>query len=175
MNTITCPFPSNLNPLSPNGFNFSITKLPGVTFFCQQVQLPGITLGSPDQSNPFINAPIAGEILTFDQLQVQFLIDSEMLNYKSIYNWMIALGFPDNYEQYKSYIANDNNNYSELAKNYSDGTLQILTGMNTTAATVSFTDLFPINIGSLVFQATNSDVQYLVGDATFRYTSYKFL
>ena len=173
--TISCPIPANLTPLSPNGFNFSITKLPGVTFFCQQVQLPGITLGSPEQFNPFVNAPIPGEILTYDQLQVQFLIDNEMLNYKSVYNWLVALGFPDNYDQYKSFIFNDKNNYSELAKNYSDATLQILTGTNTAAATVSFKDLFPISIGSLVFQSTNSDVQYLVGDATFRYTSYKFL
>lgn len=174
-NTLSCPLPSNLTPLSPNGFNFSISKLPGVSFFCQQVQLPTITLGEIEQNNPFVNAAIPGEILTFDQLQIQFLVDIEMANYKSVYNWMIALGFPDKYEQYKTYITGDTTNYSELAKNYSDGTLQMLTGNNTTAATVSFTDMFPVNIGSLMFQATNTDVQYLVGDATFRYTSYKFL
>lgn len=175
MNTLSCPVPANLTPLSPNGFNFSISKLPGVSFFCQSVQLPGITLGSPEQFNPFTNIPIPGEILTYDQLQVQFLVDSEMLNYKSIYNWLVAMGFPESNAQYTSFISGDKNNYSELAKNYSDGNLQILTANNTSAAVVSFKDLFPISIGSLMFQATNSDVQYLVGDATFRYTSYKFL
>lgn len=175
MTTITCPLPENLTPLSPNGFNFNITKLPGVSFFCQQVQLPAITLGAIEQNNPFVNAPIPGEILIYDQLNIQFLIDSQMLNYKSVYNWLVALGFPDNYEQYKSFIQNDNVNYTELAKNYSDGFLQMLSGTNTTAATVTFKDLFPISIGSLMFQSTNSDVQYLVGDASFRYTSYKFI
>lgn len=175
MTTITCPLPENLTPLSPNGFNFNITKLPGVSFFCQQVQLPAITLGAIEQNNPFVNAPIPGEILIYDQLNIQFLIDSQMLNYKSVYNWLVALGFPDNYDQYKSFIENDNVNYTELAKNYSDGFLQMLSGTNTIAATVTFKDLFPISIGSLTFQSTNSDVQYLVGDASFRYTSYKFI
>jgi hypothetical protein len=66
-------------------------------------------------------------------------------------------------------------NYSELAKNYSDGTLQILGGNNQTAQLVQFTDMFPITIDSLMFASTNTDVQYLVGNATFRYGYYKFL
>jgi hypothetical protein len=175
LNTLSCPIPANLTPLSPNGFNFSISKLPEVSFFCQQVQLPGISIGSPQQVNPFVNVPVPGEILTYDQLEIQFLVDVQMANYKSIYNWLVALGFPDNYEQYKAYIDSDTTKYTELAKNYSDGTLQILTGTNNVAAIVSFQDMFPISIGSLMFQATNTDVQYLVGSASFRYTSYKFL
>ena len=51
--TITCPFPDNITPLSPNGFMFNITKLPNLSFFCQQVNIPGITLGAPEQATPF--------------------------------------------------------------------------------------------------------------------------
>jgi hypothetical protein len=119
--------------------------------------------------------PIPGETLTHDQLTVQFLVDSDMANYKAIYNWIIALGFPQSYEQYITFNANDNFNYSELAKNYSDATLQILNGNNETAQIVQFSDMFPITIDSLMFASTNTDVQYLVGNATFRYGYYKFL
>lgn len=173
--TIACPVPTNINPLSPNGFMFNIQKLPSLSFFCQSVNLPGITLGAPEFGNPFNVAPIPGETLTYDQLTVQFLVDEQMANYQAIYNWIIALGFPESYEQYTTFTESDTNNYSELATNYSDATLQILTGNNTVARAVQFIDLFPISLDSLQFAGTNNDVQYLIGNATFRYGYYKFL
>jgi len=175
-NNITCPIPDNINPLSPNGFLFSIQKLPKLNFFCQQVNLPGIQLGSPEFGNPFQTAPIPGETLTYDQLSVQFLVDANMENYISIYNWIVALGFPNNYEQYVNFLNEDQRGVtSELAKNYSDATLTILGNNNTPIKTVEFVDMFPVSIDSLMFQSTNNDVQYLVGNATFRYHYYKFV
>ncbi len=175
MTTISCPTPENITPLSPNGFMFSVSKLPDIPFFCQQVNLPGITLGEPEYANPFTKQPIPGESLTYDSLTVQFLIDSEMKNYKTLYNWIIALGFPNDYSQYSAFIASDTNNYSELAKNYSDATLSILTGNNNIAQQIQFVDLFPITIDTVTFQSTNTDVNYIACNATFRYGYYKFL
>jgi hypothetical protein len=176
MTTITCPIPSNINPLSPNGFMFTIQKLPELNFFAQTVNLPGITLGSPEFGNPFQTQPIPGESLTYDQLTVQFLIDETMTNYQAIYNWIVALGFPNDYEQYTTFINDDARGItSELATNYSDATLQILSSNNQIVKTVQFIDLFPIAIDSLQFAGTNTDVQYLIGNATFRYGYYKFL
>ncbi len=174
-NTTSCPVPDNITPLSPNGFMFTVTKLPDISFFCQQVNLPGITLGDPEYANPFTKQPIPGETLTYDTLEVNFLIDNEMKNYKYLYNWIIALGFPNEYEQYRAFVQSDNNNYSELAKNYSDATLSILTGNNNIAQQIQFVDLFPVTIGTVTFQSTNTDVNYIQCNATFRYGYYKFL
>ena len=117
--------------------------------------------------------PIPGESLTYDQLQVQFLVDEKMENYISIYNWIVALGFPNDYEQYTNFINEDQRGViAELSKNYSDGTLQILTHNNQVARTVQFVDMFPTAIDSLMFQGTNTDVNYLVGNVTFRYGYY---
>jgi len=174
--TISCPIPSDINPLSPNGFRFEITKLPEVTYFCQQVNLPGIMLGAPELANPFRLEPVPGESITYDQLSVQFLIDTSMANYRAIYNWMIALGFPQDYEQYKDLVGNDQtSSYLELSKNYSQATLQILDNLNSPVATIQFQDLFPISLESLVLASSNTDVNYMVGNATFRYGYYKFL
>ncbi len=174
-NTTSCPVPDNITPLSPNGFMFTVTKLPDISFFCQQVNLPGITLGDPEYANPFTKQPIPGETLTYDTLEVNFLIDNEMKNYKYLYNWIIALGFPNEYEQYRAFVQSDNNNYSELAKNYSDATLSILTGNNNIAQQIQFVDLFPVTIGTVTVQSTITDVNYIQCNATFRYGYYKFL
>jgi hypothetical protein len=174
-NTISCPIPENISPLSPNGFMFSVQKLPQINFFCQQVNLPGITLGAPEFGNPFNVAPIPGDTLTYDTLDVQFLVDENMENYRAIYNWVVALGFPETYQQYLTFVnSNDLNQTSELAKNYSDASLVILGSNNKPSQTIQFHDAFPVSISSLTFQSTNQDVQYLVGSATFRYGYYKF-
>jgi hypothetical protein len=149
--------------------------LPELSFFCQTVNFPGITLGAPEFGNPFQVQPIPGETLTYDQLTVQFLVDENMANYQAIYNWIIALGFPNDYEQYATFTnADERGAISELATNSSDATLQILAGNNQTVKTVQFIDLFPIALDSLQFSGANTDVQYLIGNATFRYGYYKF-
>jgi len=174
--TLTCPIPQNINPLSPNGFNFTIQKIPTVNFFCQQVDLPGLTFGDPAFATPFASVPIPGDHITYDNLNVNFLIDENMENYKSIWNWIIALGFPQSYDQYIKFISADQSGIlNELAKNYSDGTLEILGSNNTAVATVQFVDMFPVGLESIMFQSTNQDVPYIVGNATFRYNYYKFI
>jgi hypothetical protein len=171
---MTISIPAGLNPLSPNGFNFSISKVPNVTFFCQQASLPGITLGDPSFSTPFSTQPLPGDTLSYEPLTVQFIIDEYMLNYNIIYNWIVALGFPESYQQYTTLLAGDAVQYGELAKNYSDGVLQILDSNNNPIRSVTFYDLFPTSLETLTFASTNNDVSYLIGSATFKFGHYKF-
>ena len=171
---MTISIPAGLNPLSPNGFNFSISKVPNVTFFCQQASLPGITLGDPTFSTPFSTQPLPGDTLSYDPLTVQFLIDEEMLNYNIIYNWIVALGFPESYSQYTTLLGNDTVQYDELAKNYSDATLQILDSNNNPIRSVTFYDVFPTTLETLTFASTNEGVNYMVGSATFKFGLYRF-
>jgi hypothetical protein len=97
-----------------------------------------------------------------------------MLNYNIIYNWIISLGFPESYSQYTTLLAGDNVQYGELAKNYSDGVLQILDSNNNPIRSVTFYDLFPTSLETLTFASTNNDVSYIVGSATFKFGHYKF-
>ena len=69
----------------------------------------------------------------------------------------------------------DTTNYSELATNYSDGTLSVLTGTNQVAQQISFIDMFPVSLDSINFASTNTDVQYVVGRVTFAYGYYKLI
>jgi hypothetical protein len=166
--------PNNLNPLSPNGFNFSITKLPEVSFFCQRVTIPSITLASIDRPTPFISTPIPGEIMAFSELTVQFLIDDKMNNYRSIFNWMVALGYPESHSQYSNYMNTQQGTvYSELAKNYSDATVSVLDAQNNPTNAFKFYDIFPISLDPIQFEATAMDVNYVIGSATFKYSYFK--
>ena len=175
MATLTCPDPSNINPLSPTGFMLSIQKLPEVSFFSQEVTLPEITLPPIDMNTPLSRISITGEILTYGDLTINFLIDEEMKNYTAIFNWLKGLGFPKDHTQYTDFIdqqksASNSYGKSENLVSYSDGTLSILGSNNIPVKAFTFVDLHPTSLSSLQFVANATDVNYLIGTASFRYT-----
>ena len=173
--TLACPYPETVNPLSPNGFRFSIARIPEVTYFIQEVALPEISLPAVDQMTPFVRAPTTGDIPEFEELRIQFLVDSMMNNYRALFNWIRGLGFPEKNPQYTAQVKDGRSRrMSENASASSDATLSILGNTNNVIQTVNFRDCFITSLSTLNFTSTASDVQYLIGAASFRYTLYDF-
>ena len=175
MPILTCPVPQNINPLQSDGFMFSVSKLPDLQYFCQEVNIPAIELPSLDMPTPLVDAPIPGDKLTFGDLDVTFLIDENMANYIAIYKWLVGLGFPKSHQQYRTFVAQDSLSHSELTKGYSDGVLQILDSANQPNRTILFRDIFPVSLQSLQLESTTTSTTYLAGRATFKYTLYEFV
>lgn len=159
MSITTCPFPDNINPLSPTGFMLQIEKLPEVQFFCQEASIPTVALPAALQSASIVYIPQKGDQLDYSDLTVTFLVDSQLRNYKAINHWMTN-GLP---------------RQTQSETMHSDGSLHILGPNNAVIQTVQFIDLVPISLESLTFSSTQSDVNYLTGSATFRYSYYTFL
>lgn len=173
---LSCPFPENLSPLSPNGYRFSIQKIPELSYFCQEVNLPDLSLGDILQANPLTNIALPGDQVTYSPLEVSFLVDNKMSNYKALYNWVVGLGFPQDHNQFQDLLNSSlQSDISDAGKVHSDGTLIILDNMSNPIQTIQFIDLVPVSLGSLTFTSTSQDVQYLVGRASFRYTYYEFI
>lgn len=177
MQTLTCPIPSNINPLQSNGFLFGIQKLPELSYFCQEVTLPDLQAPAAEMTTPLIDVPVPGEKLQFGELTVTFLIDETMANYIAVHNWMVGLGFPETHQQYRNFIGDQSifPNSSELSAGFSECTLQILNSSNNVARTIQFNDAFPTSLSQLTLQTTSQDTIYLAATATFRYTTYKFV
>jgi hypothetical protein len=155
---------------------FTLQRLPELSFFCQEISLPSISLPEATQLNPFSKIPLSGDQIEFDTLRVQFLVDEKMSNYKSIHNWIIGLGFPENNSQYTQEIEGATIlGSSEVARSSSDATLIILGNNNKPIQVIQFSDCVPESLESITFTSTNQDVQYLIGSASFRYSYYKFI
>ena len=88
INKLTCPFPANINPLSSGGFKLSIQKAPNVQFWCNEANLPGMSIGAATQATPFSLVRTPGETVDYDTLNIQFLIDASMENYYELWNWV---------------------------------------------------------------------------------------
>ena len=173
---LSTQIPDNVNPLSPNGYMFALDRIPSLSYFCQEVALPSISLPDTIQNTPFSKVSLPGDQIDYGLLTIQFLVDDKMANYKAIHNWLVGLGFPENYKQYSD-ITNANliPGKSEVARASSDATLMILGNDNNPIQTIQFTDCIPQNLESLTFTSTNQDVQYLIGSVTLSYSYYKFI
>lgn len=177
MPTLSCPIPNDINPLQSNGFRFSVTKLPDLTYFCQEANIPQLILPAANFANPLSNVPIPGEKLEFGDLSIVFMIDSEMKNYMGIHDWMIGLGFPKSHDQYQALIRRNTNelNRNELQAGYSDATLAVLNNTNSVIRIIRYVDIFPTALQSVQFESTVTTTVYLMGIATFKYNYYEFV
>ena len=165
---------ANRNFLSGVAFKFSLTKFPKVDFFSNSARIPELSLELARQSSYLKNIDVPGERLTFGDFTLRFLVDENMENYLSVYNWLKVLGFPESGKQFKD-ITTDSDGIRDPKEAFCDGTLRILNSNYRDVAKVKFNDLFPISLTSLEFDATNSDVQFFTAEATFKYTLYKLV
>ena len=185
--------PTKLDYASPTQFKFSIIKLPTVEYFCTTANVPGITLGTSAQATPFKDIPIPGDKLDYDTLNIQFLVDENLENYREIHGWMTGLGFPKDHSQFRSLQAAGTDRYpttkgEDLSKElgdvskqtsddgglYSDATLFILTSKNNSNLEVRFRDIYPISLSGLDYNQQATDVNYLTASVTFQYKLYEF-
>jgi hypothetical protein len=164
----------NRNFLSPVGFKFTLAKEPKVSYFCNSAVIPEITLGVAKQPSYLKNLDVPGEILTYGDFSLKFLVDENMENYMIIHNWLTGLGFPETAEQYKNLTTNDQE-VRDSKQAFSDGSLHILNSNYRDIAIVKFRDLFPVALSSLEFDATPIDTIFLSARVTFKYTIYDIL
>ena len=162
----------NRNFLSGVAFKFNVTKFPKVDFFSNSARIPELSLELAQQTSYLKNIAVPGERLTFGDFTLRFLVDENMENYISVYNWLTGLGFPETTKEFAD-IIKDSDGQTDPKEAFCDGTLRILNSNYREVAKVKFNDLFPISLTSLDFDATNTDVQFFTAEATFKYTLYK--
>jgi hypothetical protein len=171
--------PDKLDYLRPNGFYFLIQNFPQVTYFCQSATIPSINIGVATFPTPFVDIPKPGEKIDFGELTIKFLIQENLSNYIELYNWLIALGFPESRQQFQkkfggaSTISPEGDGASSLrrtdAAEYSDATLLALDSNYNPVAEFSFKDCFPVSLTGIEFDVSSGDTQYFTAQATFRY------
>ena len=163
----------NMSFLSPTGFRFQIQKMPHVNYFCTSANIPDISMGQLETDNTFIRLPIPGDKLTFGQLQLTFQVDEDMRNFREIYDWLTALGYPDNFQQRANIQRTLQQNSTGTNRQYSDASMIITTAQYKPNIDIKFIDAYPISLSGLEFSTTGTDIEYLQGQVTFAYRKYE--
>ena len=181
--------PAKMDYASPIQFRFKCTKLPEVEFTCQTANIPGISLGSATQPTPLVDIPIPGDKISFQSLDINFLVDENLNNYKEIHDWLIGIGFPQNYTQFQNLQAEGSDRFPGSTRStaasgtstpqplseggtYSDATLTILNSKNIAKTEIRFQNVYPTSLGSLSYDVKLTDVDYLQAAVSFNYMYY---
>ena len=181
--------PDKMDYASPVQFRFKIAKLPQVEFFIQTVNLPGISMGTGTVPTPLYDYPVPGDEISFQSLDISFLVDENLNNYKELHDWIAGLGFGKSHQDFADLQATSEDMFPGSTKGslvagveipaplseggiYSDATLTILNSKNIAKTEVRFQNVFPTSIGSLSYDVQAADVDYLKAQASFSYINY---
>ena len=181
--------PSKFDYASPIQFRFKMTKLPNVEFFVQTANIPGISLGSTTFETPLKSIAGIGDKVSYQSLDVSFLVDENLNNYKEIHDWITGLGFPEDHKQFADVLATGSDRFSRSTAStaatgtstpqtlsegglYSDATLTVLNNKNIAKTEIRFQNVFPVSLGGLSYDIKASDVDYLSVSASFNYMYY---
>ena len=182
--------PTELDYADPSKFLFKCNKLPKVEFFTTQVNLPGVNLGDVVIPTPFKELPVQGHTLTFENLQLQFMVDEKLENYIELHQWLVGIGFPKSRNQFSSFrtrnanafpgdpventgSATTDSNAVGVQQMYSDATLTITSSKNNPTVEVRFSDIYPVSLSALQFDQQVGDTTYLTATVDFSYTLYE--
>ena len=173
--------PKTYDYLRPNAFRFGVKDIPNVSFTCQSANIPDIQLGYAVQPTPFVDIPTIGDKINFGELAIRFLISEDMSNYLELYRWIVAIGFPKDYNQFSTFVKDRPSRFpfvtrldgtSEILA-YSDATLTILDSTNTAKVNIIFKNLFPTSLSALDFDIASGSVEYFTAIASFKYTIFE--
>ena len=167
--------PANTNLLQPSKFILAFNRLPTIQYFCQEANLPGITVGSVEYNTPLVDIHVVGNKLNYSEFTVKFMVDEQIAAWNELYKWMLAIASP------KSLA--DRDKYSQLLDQYSintpslysDATLTIMSALNNPLVRVNFVRMFPISISDISFDTQQSSDTIITATATFRYEYFEIV
>ena len=163
--------PDNLNYLSNISFRLTMEDSPHLTWFCQAVNVPGVSIEGIDVFTPHATVPYAGNKVSFEELSVRFIVDEHLKNWTEIYDRIIAMGLAEGYENYR--VLKGSDTLKPRGGAYTNIVLTILTSGMNPQMEFHFYDAFPISISALEFDSSAADVEYFTATASFRYVNYE--
>jgi hypothetical protein len=161
--------PENTNYLQPTKFQVVFPKITTVTYFCQEVNIPGLGATPATQPTPFIDLPRPGDKLKYGEFDVEFVVDEEMWSWQVIHDWIRGYTFPCSFEEYKLMNRDSLISLKSAQPQYSDGQLTILSALNNPKVKVKFMNIFPVSLSPIKFNTMQSADNIITATASFRY------
>ena len=170
-------------------WRLAFNRLPKTTWFCTAANIPGITLGEAQYPTPMSDMFITGDKLTFETLNITFIVDEELQNYRELWDWMVGIGSPVKHSQWSTVLTKGDGAIRQFGSEdadprtkstyeesnlYSDSTLIVYNSKNIPKVNVLFKNMFPTSLSSLEYSQESTDIEYFKASASFRYLYYEF-
>ena len=170
-------------------WRLTFNRLPKTTWFCTAATVRGIQLGEASYPTPMTDMMDTGDKLTFENLNITFMVDEELQNYRELWDWLVGIGAPKKHSQWRTILDSGDGAVRSFgtpdtdtrtkttfdeSNLYSDSTLIVYNSKNTPKVNVHFKNMFPTSLSALEYSQELTDVEYFKATATFRYLYYEF-
>lgn len=175
----------NLFEASPANHIMRFERMPYLSFMVQDVNLPGISATSAQVGLPGLTVKHAADRLTYEQLQVTFLVDEEFMVHRELQRWMAGMTGREDRSTLTAQFVRDQAEFSwgdsaSPSRTLASATrttagLTIVNGAKNPILRVLFFNLYPVAVGPVQFSVTADPTTVLQSTATFDYDFYTFI
>jgi len=159
----------NTDLLQSSKFILSFPRIQLTQFFCQAVNIPGISVQNTLQTTPFSDLNIPGDKINFDIFSMEFLVDEELQSWVQVHDWIRGITFPTEFTEYKD--LNKSSKFSSVSKHpqYADADLIVQSATNQSKIKFHFVDMFPISVSGVNLDVRVGSERVLTATANFKY------
>ncbi len=154
--------PQSQNPLIINDFRVSVARLPNVEFWASKANIPGFELNTAPQNNPFGTLPQAGNGVNWQAFSLSYLPDEHLRNHLEIFDWCMAIAFPESFDQF------------DPADLVSDIVLSVLDSNKRPVLQFTFLNAWPVTVDDIEFDTTMPTIEYRPVNVTFAYDRWTY-
>lgn len=176
----------NLFPAAPASFLLRFERMPYLSFVVQEVALPGISAVAPQVALPGVNVRYQPDRLTYEPLQVTFLVDEEFRVHRELHQWLAGMTGRDDRSTLTAAFVNDQAEFVWGTGPATSGKRLAETSRTTAGLTivneskipilrVLFYNLYPTAVGPVQFSVTVDPLTTLTSTATFEYDFYSIV
>lgn len=161
-NSFLTTIPQNTSILQTTRYTFVVPNLPFAKYFCQSINLPGVTSSEIEVATPYSSTYRHPTKMSFEPFSISFMIDEDLRVWEETYKWIVSLTRPESGKQYIKARDKDNSPYQ-------DGMLTVNTNANVPNLRIKFKNVFPVSLSGIQFGTQNSADNTPTADLTFRY------
>mgnify|MGYP003343323970 FL=1 len=165
--------PQNTNLLQPTKYLLTFSRMPTVQYFCQAVNLPGVSVGQAPLNFPSVDVYAPGNKITYNNFMITFTVDEQLQSWEEMYNWFRSFASPNGTDERNRLAALQNQGKNPPKPWYSDATLTILSNLNNPIRRINFTNIFPVSLTDLQFDTKMSADDIITSDAAFVYDQFE--
>lgn len=160
--------PQNTNYLQPTKFLLVFDRTPATQYFCQSVNIPGVSVDSAIRSTPTLETSYPSNKINYDDLNITFTIDESLESWKQMYDWFRSMAYHD--------VKVKNNLLQQFGgKVVCDGILTVMSALNNPLLRVQFANMYPTSLSDIQFDTKTSADEILTASVSFKYTHFDIL
>lgn len=115
---------------------------------------PGVRSNEAMQLGQKVDIPRAGNKIEYEPLVVRYILDSDMSLYSAVHDWLLY-------------------NVNEDEEKRQDLMLTLYNSNGVATQNIMYYNAFPVELGPIPFNSTDSNDTFMMIDTTFRYTHFE--